>query len=370
MSILKKGKDLIENIKPMLMDTESISGQNDDLPKDSSSPSTSSTSLLYFSGFLNGAGIGLLLGILLGLAISPVVSAFIGTLSGLLAVLLGLSDKYLSAVKSIRIGAFGFFCVGGIFLGMHIRTNNGLLPERAKMMKDYMAVGFTEEEARDFIAYREFRLIPSGWTGVEETEEVPVEADSTLTAASVLPITGESDEKAAAKSQTKKETATNTSKKPQRQFANPEEKGSQFVSILYSSEVNLSKCDRLVLLDGNVVPLEEIKHSFRKADGDEKGIWTNLANNIDPTLPEDVQSKTLLAVRDCFCETGSAGKLEISDCKKAKAIKADQPREVYLRQLKAVNPLWKLIAEKVSDAIPDEHEISALQSITKNICDE
>lgn len=103
------------------------------------------------TAIFNGLGIGLLLGILLGLSVSPVVSGVIATLSGLLAVLLGLDEKYLDPLKSIRIGAFGFSAVAGIILGLYIRAFDPLSPSLLDKMNEYVEIGYSEDEARAFI---------------------------------------------------------------------------------------------------------------------------------------------------------------------------------------------------------------------------
>jgi hypothetical protein len=107
-----------------------------------------------FSAVINGLGIGLLLGILLGLSISPVVSAVIGTLSGILALLLGLNEKYLEPLKSIRIGSFGIFTVIGILIGLYVRANDPFAPSLKDKMGNYLEIGYTQEEARAFITHQ------------------------------------------------------------------------------------------------------------------------------------------------------------------------------------------------------------------------
>lgn len=99
----------------------------------------------------NGLGIGLLLGILLGLSISPVVSGVVATLSSLLAVLIGLNEKYIDTLKSLRIGAFGLFAVAGILLGLYIRANDPLSPSLNERKKEFEELGFNEQEIKFLI---------------------------------------------------------------------------------------------------------------------------------------------------------------------------------------------------------------------------
>ena len=103
------------------------------------------------SAVFNGLGIGLFLGLLMGLSVSPVVSGVIGTISSLLAILIGLNEKFLDPIKSLRIGAFGLFSVVGILLGLYIRANDPFAPSLSDKMEAYLAVGYTQEEAKTFV---------------------------------------------------------------------------------------------------------------------------------------------------------------------------------------------------------------------------
>jgi len=103
------------------------------------------------TAIFNGIGIGFLLGILLSLSLSPVVSGVIATLSGLLAVLLGLDEKYLDPLKSLRIGAFGFSAVAGILLGLYIRAHDPFSPSLLDKKNEYVKLGFSDSEAKAFI---------------------------------------------------------------------------------------------------------------------------------------------------------------------------------------------------------------------------
>lgn len=104
-----------------------------------------------FSAIFNGLGIGLLLGILLSTTLSPVVSGVIATVSSLLAVLIGLNEKYLDPVKSLRIGSFGLFTVVGIIAGLYLRANNPFAPTLKDKMEQYKSIGFSDEEAKNLV---------------------------------------------------------------------------------------------------------------------------------------------------------------------------------------------------------------------------
>ena len=109
------------------------------------------TFLSGFSAVFNGLGIGLLLGILLGLSVSPVVSGVIATISSLLAVLIGLNEKFLDSLKSLRIGSFGLFTVIGIILGLYLRVNEPFKPGLLDQLEEYRSIGLSDEKARELI---------------------------------------------------------------------------------------------------------------------------------------------------------------------------------------------------------------------------
>ena len=104
-----------------------------------------------YAAIFNGLGIGLFLGLLLGLSVSPVVSGVIGTITSLLAILVGLNEKFLNPIKSLRIGSFGLFSVVGILIGLYIRANDPFAPSLSDKMKIYTDIGYSEIEARRFV---------------------------------------------------------------------------------------------------------------------------------------------------------------------------------------------------------------------------
>lgn len=122
----------------------------------------------YFSAIFNGLGIGLLLGLLWSLSLSPVISGVIATLSSMLAVLIGLNEKYLDSLKSLRIGAFGLFAVVGILLGLYIRGNDPFSPTLTDRKNEFISAGFDESEAKMLIA----EFIQSDTTKVQRSANV------------------------------------------------------------------------------------------------------------------------------------------------------------------------------------------------------
>ena len=105
-----------------------------------------------------GAGIGLLFGVIMGTSITPTVATMFGTLTTLLAAILGLNDAYFSNAKAVRVGSFGFACVIGAYMGLFVRTHNLLSPSLITLKDNYIAAGFSEEQALNFIAQKEFGM--------------------------------------------------------------------------------------------------------------------------------------------------------------------------------------------------------------------
>jgi len=369
--LIDKARKIFEKVKPVLMSEVNIDSSVQEIapviPQEktdllvsakvesqagelSSSPKAGALSLT--TALINGAGVGLLLGALLGLSISPVVSGVIGTLSGLLAVFLGISEKYMSPLKSIRIGAFGFFCVAGIILGMYIRTNKGLLPSRQKMMQEYTAVGFTKEEARDFIAYREFGLVPGGWTGkqTEVKDQNQVQASE--------PVQQPDSGKPVGNTNT---AAVNPVVKiSQRQFANPNQTAVEFSNVLYSSEVDAAECYKLSIANSSQ-PVAEIKNTFERAGG----TWKELAQNLDVGLPEKIYIQALFTMRDCFCQSGQSGKLKVLMTGTIKKISSDQSLEQIRKILSDTGGTWTTIVERINIDIPSEYQKTLYLALIK-----
>lgn len=286
--------------------------------------------LNMFTSFFNGLGVGLLLGLLLGLAVSPVVSAIIGTLSSLLVVLLGLKENYLNAVKSIRIGSFGLFCVIGILLGMYIRSNNALAPSLQSLYDEYTAMGFSEKEARDFIAYQEFDLIPSEWTR-KAGEENNTSADS-----------GEAGQRTI--------------------VAGDNVQAKKRSNVLYSSELDAGQC--YVLESSNSgMSFADIQTNFEVAGG----TWKELATDIDPSLPENVKSTALLLLRDIFCSSGNSGKVKIK-CVNFQDISASGSLSDIKNTLKSSGEIWNKIVSEVDRKIDSKYQKQLYLSLTKILC--
>jgi hypothetical protein len=159
-TLLNKAKSLVmEEINPDVTSSQSMQDINPGESTAESQPVVAAqpapvkkiTLIKGITAIFNGLGVGLLLGMLLALSLSPVVSGVIAALSGLLAILLGLDEKYIDPLKSLRIGAFGLFAVAGILIGLYIRANDPFAPSMLDKMNNYREIGFSDEEARAFI---------------------------------------------------------------------------------------------------------------------------------------------------------------------------------------------------------------------------
>ncbi len=111
-----------------------------------------------------GAGLGLLVGLLLGLSVAQIVGGVVATLSALLAGFLGLAAPAGAPDRSWRIGAFGAFCAAGVLLGLSIRSGAWLAPSIASDVRAWQQAGYSQEQARAFVAFQRLGLKPDNAT--------------------------------------------------------------------------------------------------------------------------------------------------------------------------------------------------------------
>ena len=199
--------------------------------------------------FFSGSGIGLLIGVLLGLAVSPVVGVIIGALASCLALILGLNEKHLDAKKSLRIGAFGIACVTGVFFGMFVRSHNFLAPSLETLKTEYMGLGYTQQQALDFIAYKEFGILNHQWRMAAQGEGS--QDDVTL---------------------------------------------KQRRNVLYSNDIFFTTCEDLKKIR-DTLPPQEIVNGFELAGGS----WKRSAAALKGQLSQEQSASVLLLARDAFC---------------------------------------------------------------------
>jgi hypothetical protein len=271
------------------------------------------------AAILNGMGVGLLLGLLLGLAVSPVVSGIIGTLSSLLVVLLGLNDKYLTVVKSFRIGAFGIFAVAGIVLGIYIRAHDLLSPTTVDLRTEYRAAGFDSTQSLYYVARRVFNDVPPGWFGTDATPAAHAVAGNAT------------DQNAA--------SATSN-------FAvNPHS------SVLFSSTVDARACDFLQSAKADW-PASEIINSFNSAGG----TWAELAVGLNKFMPEKTFVPAMLALRDSFCELEYSGDITIENTKQLTLLNDMNTIDEITSALKKSGESWQRIIKNTQPVVPKEQQ--------------
>jgi len=286
--------------------------------------------LKVFSSFFNGLGVGLLLGLLLGLAVSPVVSVIIGTISSLLAVLLGLNENYLNPVKSIRIGSFGLFCVIGILCGVYIRSHNLLAPSLQSLYTEYRAMGFSDKDSRNFIAYQEFNLTPESWIKIDTGKSLK-QPMAEISEHKLL-VSGENI----------------ASKKRQ--------------SVLYSSEVDAGKC-YILESSSEKMSYSDLKMNFVAAGG----TWKELANQLDAGLPENVRKKVLLLFRDVFCAAGGSENVKMI-CENLSGLNEQTSLENIRKSLSASGEIWNKIVAQIDTKIEAGYQKQLYLSLIKILC--
>lgn len=308
-SLKSKIKSAVSNITDKVgKDEEFVDSPND----------KTYTRLSLLSSFFNGMGVGLLLGLLLGLAVSPVVSGIIGTLSSLLVVLLGLNENYLNPIKSIRIGSFGLFCVIGILSGKYLANNNSFAPSLEKQYDEYRDLGFSKTDARDLIAYQKLRLIPEGFKFT-----IPAGTDSLM----------------------------------DQQFQSSR-------TVMFSSEINSSQC--IILKSSNeYMNFEDLAHNFELAGG----TWKELANELDPALPEKSRSTTLLLLRDIFCESEESSTIKVQYSTAMQELTPDDNIEKIKETiLTDGGEVWSKIIVEIDARIDPADQQRVYLSLTKILC--
>ena len=288
------------------------------------------------AAIFNGLDVGLLLRLLLGLSASLVASAFIGTLSSALVLLLGLNEKLFNVVKSIRIGSFGIFAVAGILLGFYIRSHSPLAPSLGELKSEYLELGYADEEAREFIAYQEFGLIPESWKGRIAVENPAVTPTDTAEGSSQPPA------QMAMTAQT-----VNVSKRN---------------NVLFSSSVNVGDC-RMLESSHAEMSFKIIQFNYSGVGG----TWKELAENMDIDLPEEVKVKVLILARDVICGASDKGTIKIK-CPTLDAAPETYSSSELKSRLSEADPFWKNITERIDNEIDAGHHAQIYAALIKTFC--
>jgi len=110
-----------------------------------------------------GGGLGVLVGFLLGLSVAQVVGGVVASLAALLGAFLGLSGAQTSD-RALRIGAFGFFCVAGVALGLAVRAGGLLSPSVTGDVRAWTTAGYPADQARSYVAFQRLGVKPDAMT--------------------------------------------------------------------------------------------------------------------------------------------------------------------------------------------------------------
>lgn len=100
---------------------------------------------------------------------SPVVAIIVTSLAAVLASFFGLSASSDQGARVLRIAFFGLACPVAVFLGVGVRSHSWLAPSIQEQVTAWTKAGYTAEQARSFVVFRQLGLIPGG----QKTSEVP-----------------------------------------------------------------------------------------------------------------------------------------------------------------------------------------------------
>jgi hypothetical protein len=145
-----------------------------------------------FGQLFAGVGLGLLVGVLVGLSSSPVVSVVVGALAAGMVTLLGFArsskdgDSSYAEGSVIRLGGFGVACAAAVLLGLAIRTHNLLSPSIAKQVSEVQKAGYSGEEARRWVAYKNIGAILESGSSTGSNNPSPPARGTESVAGSVL----------------------------------------------------------------------------------------------------------------------------------------------------------------------------------------
>lgn len=282
----------------------------------------------FYIALYSGAGIGLLIGVLMGLALSPTVGVIIGALASVLAVLLGLNDSHFSNAKAVRIGSFGFACVLGALFGIFIRVNSLLAPDIQSQFDAYKNVGYSEEQARDFIAYERFGILDNDW-------QLHVVKD------------GGSEEEGSS-------AGINA----------PLAQARMTVGLYSAEEIGESECQKLAKLNEEsslpyILNQMEITH----------GIWKKLAPAVEKEVENSQQKNALLAIKNTLCAEGNI-KFKDEDCQKLAVIAENATAEQLLLHFQNTGGTWQKLAAAVKNSVPAPEQPKVLNILVRSICNE
>jgi hypothetical protein len=261
--------------------------------------------------FYSGAGIGILFGIIMGLSVSPTVAIVLGALTAILAAILGLNDLSFSNAKAVRIGSFGFACVLGILAGLYIRTHDTLSPSSEVLMAEYQRLGFSDEQAREFIAIKaglvtQVRVINATPTVDENIDDSNTPQPTPVNTMIVAPTVNPSS------------------------------------SVLFSGSSDNADCKMLKKIELGSLEIPALEYYYFELV---KGRFKPLYAEVNKSIEERDQKKVLLLGHQMLCETPYTEGIK-ADCNVLNAIHAPEGISASLANTALQSDFWQTLQEE------------------------
>ena len=304
-------------------------------PDEQEQPSPLDIKLSLFAG----AGIGLLFGMLMGASITPTVATMLGTLTAILTAILGVNDSYFNKTKAARIGAFGFACFIGAYISMYIRANNLMSPSILSLKNEYIAAGFSQEQALAFIAQQRLGAT-LGNSSIAEPEPKPE-------------ITQQQESEAV------QEPAPNNNVV---QFAADSTANKQHSSLLFGSEVDISSCEELDGTD-DTLSLDDILLNLELTDG----MWLQLATLVPEKVAFEHQKSVALSTKDAICLNKP---VDDDGCQLIGSVDIQDSFADAKNQFMSTERGWQNLALSIEKSdLPEPEQLQALAMMHTMICE-
>lgn len=291
-----------------------------------------------------GGGVGLLFGVIMGSSVTPTVAIMLGALTTLLGGILGLNDSLFNNAKALRIGAFGIACVVGAWTGIYVRSHNLLAPTPEQIKQKYMAAGFSESQALEFVAMKEFGVsLSAGASNATSVTSSPSVLSSGNMKNKATSPTNSEPQQSVAKKTTSDSIAATVFK--------------QHNSLLFSAKVDVTGCDELMFTDHSL-PLDEILNNFELTGG----MWEDLAARVQDSVPNMQQKEMLLASKDTVC---GYKEQTINNCDETGALL----KQGDWRGISSVNAQWAGRSDELSSyGLPDALSLAIMQQVHRLLC--
>ena len=251
----------------------------------------------------------------------------VGALATSLALILGISGESFTNNKAVRIGSFGLACVAAAMLGTYLRAHQLLAPSMEDQYRQYLSLGYSEEESREFIKFTELGIANPEWSvatqyaGEEYAED---EYASEAPTASLAQLTK--------------------------------------TAVLYGSEIEAGTCS--ILLEDDDLQTLEFQFEFQE------GVWLAMLNRASKNfIDDDLRGEVLLAMRDGICDPDSEEAVEFENCDAVSHVTGElSPHEALTAFSSAGHP-WSRIGSSVSN-LAQEHQSTVLAIMQEELCNE